>query len=79
MLLLNIQATQPYNDIVAHRGQDASLGAHPRETCEGRSMMCSGVCNGAPHSHTGDATILYLCMSAANLVRPDSNQPDSNR
>ena len=35
------------------------------------SMMCSGVCNGAPQSHTGDATIPYLCMSAANLVRPD--------
>ena len=32
-------------------------------------MMCSGVCNGAPQSHTGDAEIPYLCMSAANRVK----------
>ena len=37
-------------------------------------MMCSGVCNWAPQSHTGDTTISYLCMSAANLVRPDSSR-----
>ena len=38
------------------------------------SILSSGVCNGAPQSHTGAATIPYLCMSAANLAQPDSSQ-----
>ena len=55
--------------------REASLGCPPsRNLREQVSMLCSGVCNAAPQSHTGDATIPYLCMSAANLVRPDISQ-----